>query len=299
MPNNPDEAWWREYRVTPGYLAGSSGIGDPGFASVPDTWPRFTPDPDDGRFIITSPDRRIQICWDGDGLDELWRIGAYDSPVADLAWVVTANHNTPPEFIGALTKTLADDYEACREAFLNPPGAIRSRPLAPLLDAGWKLDDTRRSGDTLHMVSPDRMAGLHVNRYSADDRYVLWANSGRNQTLITFSATTPDHLVSTTLAAFSSPRPLLREHHMLHPSVRHAVRLEPITPPRPTTAPTPLDVRRTAVTAALLRAHGGTLNPRTVVARSRSPRSPASAPSPTSPLPSSPVAPTSSLRPLR
>lgn len=280
MPDDEDR--WREYHITPRYLAGSSGIGDPGFAAVPDDWPRHEPDPYDGRLVITSPDHRIHIGWDGDGLDELWRIGAYHGPVSDLAWLVTANHNTPPEVIGALTEALVHDYAAGKDAFLQAPRSWDQATIRPLLDAAWTLAPHRWSPATasrerLDLVSPDRMAGLRVDRSAApgEDRYVLWASApGWTGTRITFTAGTPSHLVAATAAAFCSPLPLVRQRHSIHPSVEQAVRLEPIPPARrvPST-PTPLEVRRIAVTAALQRAQrapGDRNDPRAAAARARS-----------------------------
>jgi hypothetical protein len=252
-----DDEQWREYHVTPRYLAGQSFSGDPGFADVPDTWPQYEPDDHGGRFVITSPDRRIHIGWDGDGLDELWRIGAYEQPVGRLRWLVTANHATPPEAIAGLTKALVVDYETGRDAFLDPPSPYWPPAALPLLGAGWTRG-TARNGTT-EILAPDNMAGLLINQRAVDpddEVYTLWAGPvGYTRSQITFTALTPSHLVAATAAAFSDPRPVVRERHFIHPSVEHAVHLEPVSPaPERPATPTPLDVRRASVSAALQRA---------------------------------------------
>ncbi|WP_405466701.1 DUF317 domain-containing protein [Streptomyces jietaisiensis] len=271
-----DEEDWREYYVTPRYLAGSSFAGDPVFADVPDTWPHYEPDDYGGRFVITSPDRRIHIGWDGDGLDELWRIGAYEQPVGRLRWLVTANHATPPEIIAGLTRALVNDYETGRDAFLDPPSPYWPHAAVPLLGAGWSRGAARNG--TVEILAPDHMAGLLINQRALDpddEVYTLWAGPpGYTRAQITFTARTPSHLVAATAAAFSDPRPVVRERRLMHPDVAHAVHLEPVSPApaRPSTVPTPLDARRAAVSAALQRAQhlpGNGQDIRTAVARTR------------------------------
>jgi hypothetical protein len=75
---------WDEYHVSPRYLAGSSYVGDAGFAPVQRLgWPHQLDDL--GSYIVSSPDSRIQIGFFGDDYD-LWRIAAYERPLAAPAW---------------------------------------------------------------------------------------------------------------------------------------------------------------------------------------------------------------------
>nr|WP_328946394.1 hypothetical protein [Streptomyces sp. NBC_00250] len=71
-----------------------------------------------------------------------------------------------------------------------------------------------------------------------------------------FTARTPSHLIAATAAVMANSAPVVRERHMIHPKVDHLVTLTPIVPttaPQVSHAPTPLDVRRTAVTEAVRR----------------------------------------------
>ncbi|OII67192.1 hypothetical protein BJP39_07175 [Streptomyces sp. CC77] len=72
-----------------------------------------------------------------------------------------------------------------------------------------------------------------------------------------FTARIPAHLIAATAAAMASSAPVIRKRHMIHREVEHLVTLTPVTPaaaPQGSRAPTPLDVRRTAVTEAVRRA---------------------------------------------
>ncbi|MER5183263.1 DUF317 domain-containing protein [Streptomyces sp. NPDC002896] len=264
---------WHEYRVTPRYLAGSLGIGDPGFAPVPADWPRYEPD-DLGSFVVTSPDRRIHIGWNGDDY-LLWRIGAYDGTLGARHWLATANHATPPEIVAGLTSALVRDYGTGEEAFLARPSQSWRHAAQPLLDAGW----TRQAAEygTVEIVAPDQLAGLSVDvrDHGPDsEAYTFWAGppGWGTRAEITLTARTPDHLVVATAAALVDPRPVLRERQHIHRDVEHAVQLEPVEAVGPATAvPTPQDVRRTAVSAAMARAEQASSSIRRVsAARSRS-----------------------------
>ncbi|MGY1438119.1 DUF317 domain-containing protein [Streptomyces reniochalinae] len=91
---------------------------------------------------------------------------------------------------------------------------------------------------------------------------VLWAGPEGYLTRAeaTFSSDTPSHLIAATATALNDPTPVVRERHMIHRDIEHLVRFEPVTAraqPR-TGAPTPLDAKHAAVSAALHRAaHSG------------------------------------------
>jgi hypothetical protein len=267
------DARWREYHVTPLYLAGSLGIGDPGFAPVPADWPRYEPY-DLGSLVVTSPDRRIHIGWNGDDY-LLWRIGAYEGTLGARRWLATANHATPPEIVAGLTSALVRDYADGEEAFLAHPSQSWRHTAQPLLDAGW----TRRTAEygTVEIVAPDQLAGLSVDirDHGPDaETYTFWAGppGWGTRSEITLTARTPDHLVVATAAAMVDPKPVVRERQHIHRDVQRAVQLEPVEAVRRAIAvPTPRDVRRTAVSAAIARAQQASSSTRRVsAARSRS-----------------------------
>ncbi|POX43390.1 hypothetical protein C3486_00190 [Streptomyces sp. Ru73] len=257
MPDEPDDEQWAEYRVTPRYLAGSGYTGDPGFEPVAH-WPHHSFDDGPCQLLVTSPDHRIKIGWFGDDFD-LWHISAAEDPVSPPRWEATFNHAFPPEIVAGLTAALADDWEPDTTRFLAPPPMYWADGVRPLLDAGWKHGAAERG--TVEIIAPDQQAGAFIDtrRYGRQDEAVtLWAGppGWATRAEATFTAGTPAHLIAATAAAMRNPGPVVRERHMLHRGTEHLVQLEPVgvnTRPAPT-APTPLEVKQTAVAAAVQRA---------------------------------------------
>ncbi|MEU4200808.1 DUF317 domain-containing protein [Streptomyces sp. NPDC026294] len=258
MPYDPDAEQRREYHVSPRYLAGSSGVGDPGFAPV-GHWPHHHLDDGPCQLIVTSPDHRIRIRWFGDDYN-LWKITAAADAASPPEWTATFNQNIPPEIVAGLTAALAHDWDAESDRFLvRPTSKYWADSVRPLAEAGWKQAATERG--TVKISSPDKQAGAWIDtrHYGRDDEtMMLWAGPPGylSRAEAVFTSGTPAHLVAATAAAMADPAPVTRERHMIHRQVAHLVRLTPVEAPVPaeSCAPTPLDVRRTAVSAAVQRA---------------------------------------------
>ncbi|MGW5017079.1 DUF317 domain-containing protein [Streptomyces cacaoi] len=258
MSDEPEDERWREYRVTPRYLAGSSGCGDPGFEPV-SHWPHHSFDDGPCQLLVTSPDHRIKIGWFGDDFDP-WKITASADAVSPPAWEATFNHTFPPEIVAGLTAALAEDWEPESDRFLAEPSIYWADSVRPLLDAGWE-DRWEPRHTAVHITSPDHQAGARIatRAYSGKDETVLlWSGppGWGTRAEATFTANTPAHLVAATAAAFRDPAPVVRARHMLHRQVEHLVRLDPVNTPARTgpRAPTPLEAKQAAVTAAVQRA---------------------------------------------
>ncbi|MFE6461237.1 DUF317 domain-containing protein [Streptomyces cinereoruber] len=228
--------------VTPRYLAGSSGVGDVGFAPVAH-WPHHHLDEGPYQLVVTSPDHRIRIGWAGDDY-YLWTITAAPDAVSAHWWSVTANHNTPAELVGALTAALAEDWAPDQDRFLSALAGW-SNSLTLLADAGWQL---RHAGPgVIGALAPGGQAGAvaDLRRHGAQDEvFTLWAGpeGWATQAEITFTANTPSHLLLAVAKAFTDPAPVARWRETLHPALAARAQLTPITPPRPA-VPTPRDVR--------------------------------------------------------
>lgn len=267
MSDQPQEERWREYRVTPRYLAGTGFSGDPAFAPV-DHWPRH--DPDDDTFcqlLHTSPDGRIALGWFGDDYAPV-KVTAAEDAVGPVRWTARFNQNFPPEITAGFTNALAHDWEPDGQRFLARPSVYWADSVEPLLDAGWERLRVSEPG-TVGLRAPDGEAGAWIDTRSygrEDETVVLWAGPEGYLTRAeaTFTSDTPSHLIAATAAtattatatALNDPHPVVRERHMIHRDVEHLVRLEPVSAraqPR-TSAPTPLDAKHAAVSAALLRA---------------------------------------------
>lgn len=263
MPYTANTDPWAEYLVTPRYLAGSSGTGDVGFAPVAH-WPHHHLDDGPCQILVTSPDGRIRIGWFGDDFD-LWKITASEDAVSAPRWTATFNHVTPAEIVAGLTTALAHDYAEADPAegnarFLNRPSLYWANAVQPLFDAGWKYHGAAERG-MVEIIAPDRQAGVLIDnrRSSSDDEAVtLWAGprGWGTRAEAVFSARTPSHLIAATAAAMVDPAPVIRERHAINRDMEHLVTLTPVHPPAPAAprAPTPLDVRRTAVAQAVHRA---------------------------------------------
>jgi hypothetical protein len=258
MPYPADVDQWAEYHVSPRYLAGSSGTGDAGFAPVAH-WPHHHMDDGLCQLLVTSPDGRIRIGWFGDDF-ELWKITAAEDAVSAPRWTATFNHVTPAEIVAGLTTALAHDY-AQAEATQSEGRFLASRSLywadgiQPLTEAGWTLGAAEHG--TVEIIAPDRQAGAFIDnrRSSSDDEAVtLWAGprGWGTRAEAVFSARTPSHLIAATAAAMTDPAPVIRERHAINRDMERLITLTPIGLAAPIPrAPTPLDVRRTAVTQAV------------------------------------------------
>lgn len=258
MFDEPDDERWREYRVTPRYLAGSSGFGDPGFEPVA-KWPHHHLDDGPCQLLVTSPDHRIRIGWFGDDFD-LWKITAAQDAVSPPRWEATFNHTFPPEIVAGLTSALAHDWDPESDRFLATPSMYWADSVEPLLDAGWERLRAAQPG-TVELRAPDHQAGAWIDTRSfgrEDETVRLWAGppGWATRAEATFTCDTPGHLVAATAVALTSPEPVVRERHMIHRDVEHLVQLEPVDAPTRSTSsvPTPLEAKQAAVVAAVHRA---------------------------------------------
>ncbi|AJF68557.1 DUF317 domain-containing protein [Streptomyces vietnamensis] len=259
----PDPSHHEEVLVSPMYLAGSNGTGDAGFAPVAH-WPHHYLDDGPCQLLVTSPDQRIRIGWFGDDF-ELWRITVAEDAVATPRWTATFNHVTPAEIVAGLTTALAQDYAASdpyenNGRFLADPSLYWADAVQPLLDAGWRRGAAKYG--TVEVTAPDGLAGveIHTLRGGRDaEAVVLWAGprGWGTRAEVVFTARTPSHLIAATAAVMAGSAPVVRERHMIHREMEPLVTLTPVGPaadPRGSRSPTPLDVRRTAVTEAVRRA---------------------------------------------
>ncbi|MFE3881867.1 DUF317 domain-containing protein [Streptomyces lydicus] len=265
--NAYDPHLYEDVLVSPMYLAGSDGSGEVGFAPVAH-WPHHYLDDGPCQLLVTSPDQRIRVGWFGDDF-ELWRISAATEAASATRWTATFNHVTPAEIVAGLTTALAHDYAEAdpydsNGRFLADPSIYWAEAVRPLTDAGWKRGVPTTPG-TVEIVAPDGQAGAVIDRrsYGPDDESVtLWAGppGWGTRAEAVFTTRTPSHLVAATAAVMADSAPVIRERHQIDRRMEHLVTLTPVAPAAPAAepsvsrAPTPLDVRRTAVTQAVRRA---------------------------------------------
>ncbi|MFE7623044.1 DUF317 domain-containing protein [Streptomyces sp. NPDC057509] len=236
--------------------------GEASFAPVAH-WPRHDLGDSPCQLLVTSPDHRIRIGWFGDDWD-IWKITASPESIGAPRWTASFNHLVAPEIVAGLTAALARDYAESDTheddaRFLERPSMYWRDALQPLLDAGWR----RGVGElgVVEIIAPDEQAGAMLDRRfigKDEDAVTFWSGppGWGTRAEAVFTAGTPSHLIAATAAAMTITAPVVRERHMLNEGLKNLVTITPVTPraPRPHAAPTPLDVRRTAVTEAVNRA---------------------------------------------
>ncbi len=135
--------------VSPRYLAGTTGIGDPALAPLLDLG--WSLDHDDlHNAYLNSPDGTVRLGYLPEGEDDgLWRINAYKDPFAAPSWGVCFNDSCPTEFVTAFTTALAEAYQQGPDAYLAEPeaGSADRDPflavVVPLISRGWQIDHPR------------------------------------------------------------------------------------------------------------------------------------------------------------
>ncbi|MGW2650847.1 DUF317 domain-containing protein, partial [Streptomyces sp. NPDC001393] len=242
--------------VSPRYLAGTTGCGDPALAPLRDLGWHLERD-DLGNAYLNAPDRRVRLGYLPEGEDDgLWRINAYNDPFGPPTWGVCFNDSCPTEFVQAFTTALADAYAQGPDAYLatsDPRSADRDPFLAvvPLINRGWQIDRPRWG--VFAIQSPDGLAGLEFTTgrldpeaelATRDARWQLWAGTSidRPAWYATASTDTPVALLKAVAECVSDPAPLPRWRDATYSYVDGMARLTPISPPRPS-APTPRDLR--------------------------------------------------------
>lgn len=231
--------------VSPRYLAGLGGIGDPSFEPVAD-WPHHHMD-GDCQLLITSPDHRIKIGWFGDDFD-VWKISAAEDAVSASRWTASVSDNMPPEIVRDFIHALAREWDEDSEGFLTDRSYYWTDAVQPLLDAGWERKPLAHG--SIEIVSPDQLAGASIDVVTSDpdaEVVTLWAGPERKSVRAhaNFTARTPKRLIAAMAASFVAPTPIARYQADLSPRLAQLAQLTPVEPPKPP-APTPLDVRKAA-----------------------------------------------------
>lgn len=190
----------------------------------------------------------------------LSRVTAAEDAVSPPKWQATFNHTFPPEIVAGLTSALAHDWGPESERFLARPSMYWADSVQPLLDGGWARDVPAERG-SVAVLAPDEQAGALIDSRSWDPEspgVTLWAGppGWATRAEATFTVDAPHHLVAATAAAVIDPSPVIRERHMLHRDVEHLVQLHPLADETHSRsrAPTPLDAKHAAVSAAVHRA---------------------------------------------
>lgn len=247
MAYDPTGERWREYHVTPRYLAGATSTGDLALRPLLDQDWHLTHD-ELGNVYVAAPDHTVRLGYLPEGDDDaLWKITAYSSPFAMPRWLVTFQDSAPTEIVAGFTTALAAAYTESPGSYLYY-GNSNLAALdvgTPLAAAGWSHS---YSTANFSFHSPDGMAEVHLRRSRLDhttemaghqERWLTLAGSPGNRWYATASSFTPEGLVAAMNTALTDPAPVIRYSDELRhlPPQATATAVKPLVP-------TPLDVRR-------------------------------------------------------
>ncbi|WP_198358298.1 DUF317 domain-containing protein [Streptomyces fildesensis] len=166
---------------------------------------------------------RIERIHDAPAHETAWTVAAYETPVSDRMWVLTATGSTPAPVLQELLDRLADGYDWDTTVGTPVDEKTVTAATQPLTEADWKhtLD-----GRWIRWASPAADAGVQFDAFAAQHptqnlaTWTLWAgpNPDRPDWTLTASPRTPSGLLADlaeTLAHETGTRPAqttVRQH---------------------------------------------------------------------------------------
>jgi hypothetical protein len=217
VPYTSDAEQWRQYHVTPRYLAGPTFTGEFPLRPFLDLGWKPTHDVR-GNVYIVSPDQTLRLGYlpEGEG-PTLWKITAHSDPFALSRWRMAFDKRIPNEIVRDFTTTLAAAYTAGPNAYLDQ----RSTALAgfdagaPLTAAGWR---PHFSTSVVSFRSPDELAEVRLCLKGLDrhadmtdqQRWIMTAGHGGMRWCATASSLTPKSLVVAMNSAIADTSPVIR-----------------------------------------------------------------------------------------
>ncbi|WP_434600619.1 DUF317 domain-containing protein [Streptomyces sp. A5-4] len=150
--------------------------------------------------IHESQTLRIERVHETQDRETAWTIAAYETPVSDRMWVLTATGATPAPVLQELLNHLADGDGW--DTAIGAPVDERTVAAAtqPLSDAGWKHTF---NGHGIRWTSPDGEAGVQFDPLTAQRpqnsaTWTIWAGTGpdRPAWAVTASPHTPSSLLA-------------------------------------------------------------------------------------------------------
>lgn len=141
---------------------------------------------------------RIELIHESPAHETAWTVAAYETPVSDRMWVLTATGATPGPVLQELLDNLADGLDTALDAHVNEKTVTAATQ--PLSDAGWQHTT---DGRWIRWTSPAADAEVQFDAFAAHHP---------EQTLDTWTVradTTPDRPTWTLTASPHTPTSLL------------------------------------------------------------------------------------------
>ncbi|MFE9287918.1 DUF317 domain-containing protein [Streptomyces olivaceus] len=147
---------------------------------------------------------RIERVHETQARETAWTVAAYETPVSDRIWVLTATGATPAPVMQNLLIHLADGDGW--DTVIGAPMDEKTVTAAaqPLSDAGWKHT---LEGRWIRWTSPDRDAGVQFDAFAARHAsqnlatWTIWAGRGPDRP--TWAITASPHTPSSLLASLA------------------------------------------------------------------------------------------------
>ncbi|MER6461700.1 DUF317 domain-containing protein [Streptomyces sp. NPDC001228] len=184
--------------------------------------------------IHESQTLRIERVHEADPREAAWTMAAYETPVSDRMWHLTATGTTPAPVIQALLLHLAEG-EAWDTAVGSPvTEKTVTAATQPLTDAGW---EHTVDGRWIRWTNPSRDAGIRFDAFAAHQpnsnltTWTIWAGPSIDHP--TWTVTASPHTPSSLLAGLSDAL----AHDTRHTQSTGRARKTPLTISQPATAP--------------------------------------------------------------
>ncbi|WP_030748315.1 DUF317 domain-containing protein [Streptomyces sp. NRRL F-5135] len=189
--------------------------------------------------IHESQTLRIERVHETQARETAWTVAAYETPVSDRMWHLTATRDTPAPVLQDLLIHLADGDGPDTITGASVDEKTVTTATQPLTDAGWKHPLT---GHGIRWTSPDGEAGVQFAPLSAQHpqnpaTWTIWARANPDRP--TWAITASPHNPSSLLAGLAETLAQETGTRQVQPGREHGVRLTSSAPAAPTAADRP------------------------------------------------------------
>ncbi|KPI02834.1 protein of unknown function DUF317 [Actinobacteria bacterium OK074] len=163
-----------------------------------------------------------------------WTVAAYETPVSDRMWVLTATGATPAPVLQNLLTRLADGDGWDTRVGAPVDEKMVTAATQPLSDAGWRHTV---DGRWIRWTSSDGAAGVHFDAFAAQHpnqnlaTWTIWAGPGPDRP--TWTVTASPHIPSSLPAGLSESLAQETGMRQVQPGREHQPRLAVRAPTAP------------------------------------------------------------------
>ncbi|MGV9643670.1 DUF317 domain-containing protein [Streptomyces sp. NPDC003514] len=187
--------------------------------------------------IHESQTLRIERVHEPPAHETAWTVAAYETPVSDRMWVLTATGATPTPVLQDLLTHLADGDGWDTVIGAPVDGKMVTAATQPLSDAGWTHTV---EGRWIRWTSPDGDAGVQFDAFTAQHpnpnlaTWTIWAGPGPDRP--TWAITASPHAPGSLLAGLSETLAQETGTRQVQPGREYGARLTASAPAAPTVA---------------------------------------------------------------